>query len=404
MVNLFFKPKSAGPTTSEIPSANLITPIVAAVIVLAIVVGALLQLKNNAASTASPAHLFYSDSQKQEFIQTDKAGKVIYQTSIKKYGNSNFEAFSPDGNVLLSTGSGPAANFLVVKGNLAQGLNSSAVKILRTAVSLNNSHNLFFTDPNHVAGVTCDQNTNCKVTVVNIYTDQYQEVIDTGITYSQLPVSVYPVGLAADSNSIFIRTLAANKLGKDDNAIYQVDFRNSKVIKSTKLAPGSGYSIALSPDEKQAAHLTVDLDGKQVINIVDLTSGKDRSTQWFGAAVADQPLTLQWSPDGNKILFQASDSILPRSEFADTKPISLAYLDVAKNKTVNLTTILDSAHHNVSYFGWLDNETAIYNLQSSKATYDFTSASSQTFKVDLNSKKAKNQNAPSGNLVQIGFW
>ena len=381
--------------------------LVAGLVALALaVVGVILATRNTGTnSSLGSAHLVIIDPAKSTVSVANSSAKQLYKVTYPKYSYPNFEASSPKGEVLLSLSVGsPEEGFLFIKGGKAQTLSADVIKNLRTAIVLNSSQHIFFTDENDAVYVSCPSGASCKLISLDLTSAKTKTVVDTGATPVAAGLApVYPLGLSANRASIFLRTLTANKLGKDTSAVYQVNLANGKVLNSYPVSRDADYTPALSPDAERIVYKTGDKTAT-LLHVLNMVTNKSYQAKWTSGEIADSTTALSWSPDSTKVLAWGSDSVLPRPKLDSSFPINAGYLDVPKNTVTGLQTIQDSAHNQIAYQGWLDSSNIVYEQDTSTQAYDFNSPTIQILKYNISAKGSTKLSSLSGNLKQVAYW
>jgi len=377
----------------------------AASVALIIAVGIFLATRNNSSTGSGAAHLVLDSPDKNAAIVTDASGKQIYKLSYPQFSYLNYEASSPRGELLLSLGiTTDGEGFVFSASSKAQTLPGDTTKDLHSAIVLDSSHHIFFSDEDNVVYITCPEASTCKLVSLNLRSAKLQIVADTGVKSSgtQLP-SVYPLGLSPDHKTVYLRTLVANKLGSDAAAVYGVSLKG-KVTGDWILSRNADYTPSLSPDAKQVVYKTGDSHSGITLTNLNLGSKQAFQAKWTGGEIADSTAALVWSPDSKKVLVSGSNSLLPRPAFDTAFDTTIGYLDTPSSQVFSIQTIKDSAHNRLGSLGWLDNSNVAYELDSSTRTYDFTTPSTQTLKLNIKSQSPTKLSSAKGSLKQIIFY
>ena len=362
-------------------------------------------LWNNLAPAPSvkSAHPFYADSTKNVMTLTDSAAKVTSTIPYPPNAYVNYEAVAPDGGTLLSlsitTSSG---GFIFIKNGKAQTLSDEAIKILRSAIVLDSSHRVSFTGDNTVVLVICGS--TCKLVNLNLLTGKTVDIVDSGVAPSNVLAPVYPLGISTDAKSVYLRVIGANKLGKENGALYKVDLNSHNILRVVPMSQDVGYTLSLSPNKSKLIYKLGGNGSPVSLHVMDVASGEKTTANWDKGDIADQPSAFHWSPDSSKILFQTINIILPPDVSATSaKPIVTAYLDVPKMTVTELQSFNDPSHHNIPYQAWLNISQVIYELDTSSKSYDFTKPDIKVYSQDISSKKTTN--LPGlGRLTQVVYW
>lgn len=376
------------------------------VVIAVVIVGLLVAGSNKSKATPVTAHLLVDNTAQSQISLTSASGQPVYSVGYPKFSYLNFEAVSPKGELLLSSGiTTSGESYLYVVSGKVKTLPLATTKALRSAIVLNSSHRLFFTDENDVIYVSCPTNAACQLNSLNLEDGQTKLIVNTGAkpVIAQLP-PVYPLGLSTDRQTVYLRTLSGNRLGQSAAAVYAVNL-NGRVIKSWDMPLNADYTPSLSPDASRVVYKAFGQKPSSAkITTLDIVTGKTFSADWSKGALADQPDVFSWSPDSKKVLFWGSDSILPRLKIDSTFDINLACLDVSSSKLSDLGTIKDSAHNMVGYHGWLDDNDIVYEQDSTTQAYAFDKNTPQIYKENINGKTADKLSGVSGNLLQSIFY
>lgn len=388
------------------PSHHILRAVIPIVLVVAmVVVGLILAHPNNkSAGSIGTAHLLVDDRSKAQISLTDTAGKTTYNISYPKFSYVDYQASSPQGKLLLSSGAGtPTESFLFAVNGKLQSLPAASLKALHSSSYIDNMHDVYFLDENNVVYTTCDSGSTCKVENLDLSSGKAKQVVDTGAKslIPQLP-SAYLIGLSSDRHLAYVHTMTANKLGKDATAIYAIDL-NGKVKSSWSLPNDAGYSVSLAPDTGHVVFKTGTKSSSTVVNL-DLHTKKSSKVKWTKGEIVDQPSTFVWSPDSKKVFFWGSDSILPRQKAAATFDINSAYLDITSNQIVDLQTVKDSAHNQVADHGWLDSDNVVYEQNTASQAYSFSSPTPTIYKQNVKSKAITKFNNLPGILRHIVYY
>lgn len=348
--------------------------------------------------TTVNVRLLFANSSTDKLTVTNTSAKQLYQLNYPLSSYPSFVAAAPDGQLLA--GVSPGSNlegFILARDNKAAKLSDSVLSSLRSSALMGTSNQIYFTDNQTAVYLTCPD--TCKLTRLNIVTGQTETVADTGVKTAQL-AQVYLLGLSSDKKSIFIRTMDANKLGKDADAIYQVDSGTGKVQKETKIPAGVGYDLSLSPDGKSCIYSTGGYNSNIVLHVVDTATGKDTATKWVKDQLGGNTTTFSWAPDSKKVVFATVHITLP-PDYKGGQPRNtlIAYLDIAKKTVTTLQTVVDQSKTMINYIGWLDNDTVAYNQQDATSANDFSSPTNQAFKQNITSKQPSRLG--SGQLLSV---
>lgn len=339
-----------------------------------------------------------ADNSTDKLTITNTSDKQLYQLKYPLSGYPSFVAAAPDGQLLAGISPGSTQEgFTLGRDNKAAKLSDSVLTSLRSSAIIGSSNQIYFTDNQTVVYLACSD--TCNLTSLNIVTGQTKTVADTGVKSAQ-PATVYLLGLSSDRKSAFIRTMAPNQLGNDASAVYQVDLGSGKVQKETKTPVAAGYDLSLSPDGKSYIYSTGGYNTNIVLHVVDMATGKDTTTKWVKDELGGNPTTFSWSPDSKKVVFATVHITLP-TDYKGGQPRNtvVAYLDTAKKTVTTLQTVVDQSKTMISYTGWLDNGTVVYNQQNTSTANDFSNPSNQAFKQNITSKQPSRLG--SGQLLSV---
>lgn len=393
--------KPAGSSHRRLLRAVVPIIIVIIIIVVGLLVAGPIKKKN---ATPEQAHLLLDNTAKSQLVMTDTSGKQLYSLNYPKFSYMHFEAASPNGEILASRGlSTKDQSYILVVDSKAKNLPAASVKALSSAIVLDGTNQLYFTDDNNVVYVDCTK--TCKLILLNLLSGDSRTVFDTDATplIPQLP-PVYPLGLSADRQTVYVRTLLGNKLGKKTAAVYAVGL-NGKVSGSWDVPVEADYTPSLSPDSQKIVYRVDDLKNKSAkVSVLDIKTGKTASAKWTGGEIVDQPGSLAWSPDAQKVVFWGSNSILPHPDQNATFDINLAYLNAADSKITILNTVKDSAHNQISYHGWLDSGTVIYEQDSASQANTFSNAVPTIYKQNVAGGAATKFDKLSGKLLRSVYY
>lgn len=390
---------------------NVQAKLTLAVVLLIILAAAgyeLLVHTSNTANNNFVTELIYADSSKGELYISDKDGKQLSKTSFPKFTSLTYQATAPNGGVLASLYTGTdKESFIFTRNNAAKTFPAGATNQLRSAVRLQASHQMFFEDEKNLLFVSCpDAKTNCSLNRVDLSNDSVSKIVDTGVKQanSSLPV-VYLLGYSSSSHTAYLRVVGQkNKLGDTASAIYKIDAYSSKVTGKFDFPAATSPVLSLAPDASKLAYTTVESMTKSTINILDLKKNQTQQVKWTKGPLSTAPGSMAWSPDSKKLLLQTISMGSPTASSAATGvslPIVIAYVDVSGDGSINvIQEINDPAHQQVFSLGWLDNDTAVYQLKKTSKNYNFSNASSQTFKLDVGSKSSNSLKVPSGDLLE----
>ncbi|MDB5160626.1 MAG: hypothetical protein JWO96_6, partial [Candidatus Saccharibacteria bacterium] len=334
---------------------------------------------------------------------TDNQGKQQPKLAYPKNSYLGFQASSRGGNVLLSINANtPGETFVVLSQGLLKQLPAKTIGELHASSLIGLSHQLYFVDEGSVLAVNCpDAATECTLDRIDLGSGDQKTIIKTGLKQiSKVFPQAYLLGFDRDKKIAYLRVDGANKLGRDNSAIYQIDTATQKVIGSSKLPSFLDYSVSLSPDYKQAAYQSIDTKNKASVVILNLADGKQQSISWTLSAMPSAPDTLKWSPDGQKILAQ---TIALNSADAKAAPVAVktAYIDVTGNKVTPLQQIDDSRYGRLTYQTWLDDKTILYQSKKTSEAGNFAKASIQMLKVDIGTKKTSDFKGPTADLFRV---
>lgn len=398
------------PTLEQKPTGSsrrrLLRAVFPIIIVIIIIILGLLLAGPIKKKTVAPeqAHLLLDNTAKSQLVMADTSGKQLYSLSYPKFSYMHFEAVSPNGEILASRGlSTKDQSYILVVNSKAKDLPTASVEALSSAIVLNSTNQLYFTDENNVVYVDCTK--TCKLMLLNLLSGDSRTIIDTGTRplIPQLP-PVYPLGLSADRQTVYVRTLLGSKLGRKTAAVYAVGL-NGKVSNSWDLPAEADYTPSLSPDSQKIVYRVDDLNSKSAkISVLDIKTGKTTSAKWSNGEIVDQPGSLAWSPDSQKVVFWGSNSILPHPDQNATFDINLAYLNITDAKITNLSTVKDSAHNQIAYHGWLDSGTVIYEQDSASQANTFSSATPTIYKQNVAGGTATKFDKLPGKLLQSVYY
>jgi hypothetical protein len=345
--------------------------------------------------------MIFSSFDKGEIYITDSAGKQVAKTTYPKYTRLNFQAASPDGNILVSTGANTAGEtFMVLQNSTLKKLSAETVKKLHESTLVGLSHHLYFADESTVLMVVCPAPAECTLDSLNLGSGEQKTIIKTGL---QQATALFPQAFLVgySENQAYLRLNGTNKLGKS-SAVYKIDTTQKKVVSSSIVPASVGYSLSLSPDHTKIAYPMVDAKNKTVVHILDLASGKEQKIDWNLGTMPNTE-ALKWSPDSKKILGQTQSFVLPPGSKEAAQPIKTGYIDLDKQAVVALQQIADSLYATLVYQDWLDNGTVVYQAQKSSKPGDFTKPTWQTATQDISSKKISDLRAPAGDLARVFY-
>lgn len=380
------------------------------IIILAAVLGSIFVTdrnnKNHEAAIARSVRLIYANPALGQISLADNTGKVLVHANLPKGSYANFEALSPDGVALVSSGSpGPYENFIVV-GAEFKDLSPAAIKILRQANNLNGSAHFIFTDSRTIAFVTCDVKDSCRLVSLDLSSNTSRTVIDTGLRYQSFVAYSYLLGKSDDGKSVYLRVKGQNKISKNNDVIYRIELASSKVLKTITIPKNAGYDLSLSPDGKRLVYATTELVNKTIqttLHIRNVSDGKETTVNWNKSGIADATNSLKWSPDSLKVLLRtATIHVAPGTKTAP-RPITMAYLDVAGKQVVELQTISDTGRSDIGSYGWLDNDSIVYDLLTFGKSTNPTSTTYQTYKQDIGTKTTSQMGVAKATLLQAAF-
>jgi hypothetical protein len=388
------------------PHRHIMRAVIPLLLVVIVIVAGLLLADRDKSKTGSTgtAHLVLNDTKQSKIITTDKSGKQLFSLAYPEFSYMNVEAASPKGSLLLSRGIGSTSEgFVLLVNGKDQNLPAASTKALHSAIVLNGSHQVYFADENDLLYVTCPSGKNCQLMNLKLDSGQTKTLADTGAkpVIATLP-PVYLLGVSPDGKTAYVRTLAANKLGKNVGGVYALNL-DGKVTNNWALDQAAGYTPRLSPDAKQIVYKTGNKDSTSINNL-NLTINKTYKAKWTGGEITSLPTAFSWSPDSKKVFFWGSDSILPRPKADTSFDIKLAYLDIGSSKITDLQVIKDSAHNQVAYHGWLDNDNVIYEQDTTTQAYAFSNSTAAVFKQNIGSKAIAKFNNLSGQLNQVVYY
>ncbi|HVX58273.1 MAG TPA: hypothetical protein VG964_00880 [Candidatus Saccharimonadales bacterium] len=388
------------------PKRHILRAVLPLLLVVAVIIaGYILATDNKSGSTTSgDAHLVLDNRSQSKINVTDKTGKQLYSFAYPTNSYMSVEASSAQGEVLLSRViSANTFGYTLLSGGKNLSLPAASAKALNSAVYFGGSHQVYFTDEQDVTYASCPSGKTCQIMMLNLLSGDSKVVADTGAKpiIPTLPTA-YPLGVSPDGKTIYVRTLAANKLGKTVYGLYALN-QQGKVSGNWDISADADLTPKLSPDAKQVVFKTGSKD-QTTINTLDLSLKKTHKASWSGGQLTDLTNTFSWSPDSKKVLFWGSNAILPRQNPNASFPINIAVLDVPSSKITNLQTISDSAHNQIVYQSWLDGGNIVYEQDSATQAYVFSGASSQIYQANVSKKAVSKFNNLSGNLAQVIFY
>jgi hypothetical protein len=379
------------------------------IIVLAAIAGSLLVTtsRNKNASDTSPVRLAYVDSADGLATLMNNSGETLTRTQVQKNSYVTLEALSPDGNALLSINSpSPTSGFVMLDGSNKK-LSEAAVKALRTADFQGGSHHFVFTDSQTVAFVVCPEGGTCKLVSLDLVTAKNRTVLDTGLTKQASTSYSYILGKAPDAKTVFLRVAGKNTIGEEQNAVYQVSLASGKSSRTIKVPQTAGYSLSLSADGKRLVYQTIEAaernSSRTTFNVIDVLSGKQNSAKWSKFGINDQSGSLQWSPDSTKVLFRTGTVRFPTGSQNQPMPIYMAYLDVDKRQVIDLQTVSQTDRTDIISYDWLDNETVIYDQQTTDKPGDFSAAKNSSHKLEIKTKAVSRFSGVQAELLQPSY-
>jgi hypothetical protein len=344
-------------------------------------------------SAASPQLLYTSSS---DITLIDSAGKQVYKTNVPTTGDYIFyEAQSPSGKVLLNEEgrSNQASSFLLLdsKGNKQQ-LPTAVNAALNSATEPNLSHMVRFLSENELAFVTCNGTETCKLVRMSLQDGSTKTIYDTQTKHIAPAPPAYLIGQTSDRQSLYLAVMASG--ANASSVVDKVDASSGKVLQSIKIKDAYPATESLSPDLSKLLYKTGGSDSPTVLHLVDMNTGNETTTNWDSSYIDDDTFEFQWSPDSKKVLFHSDPT-------GDNGTINMAYYDVSSDKITPLRAIEDSAHHLVEYQGWIDNQTIVYQEDTSTTPHDFTVSDRATYKQDIGSNQAFKLSGGYGGLLAI---
>lgn len=359
--------------------------------------------KSSVDSAQKTAYLLLADYSKNQAIIKDTSGKDIAKADFP-YPSSYLiqHSVTPSGAVLMSVGTGSSnETFFFANRQSKTALSKEVNQALASAVTLNGKHNIVFINEDAALYVVCPASQTCKLSRLNIISGKNEVVADSGVAGS--PFSpVYLIGTSGNKKSVYLRVSGANKFGSDNSALYKFDLVAKKASSIVKLPFDAGQNLSLSPNEKRLIYKTGGLGKEIEFKLVDLTTSKETKVTWTKSEISNLPSTFIWSPDGQRILFMASNSIT-RATAASDNPQKLAYLDTKDNKITELQTITKTYLNSIFYYSWLDNDNIIYEQAITAKENDFANAKKEIYKQSTESKEIYKVES-SAQFEEVLFW
>lgn len=385
------------------------TIIVLIVIIVGVVVYAVTHSDNNKqAEFTQNGELLMADAAKGQVYLANKDGGQLSKAAYTAYSYLTFQAAAPGGGVLAALNAGtPQESFIFTRAGTAQAFSGDIAKQLGTSVIVGLSHQFFFTGDSAIAMVSCpDADTDCSLESMNLSGGTVNKIVDIGVKQTQASFPpAYLVGYSPADHSVFLKVTGSNKLGSSVGGVYQVDINSKKVIHTYDLPALGNNTAALSPDGKQLAYTTLSTNNDSNINVLDLSSGRTRKIQWKQGLLSSQPGTLQWSPDGTKLLVQTANIVIAASAGQTPQPVEVADIDLSNNNTINvLQQIKDPRLETIEGLGWVDQSTVVYQTETTKTSGDFTNPTRQTVRQDVGSKQTTTLKAPAAKLIKAFYY
>lgn len=381
------------------------------VIVIAAVLGSIFATnytaKKHQASVSRDIRLVFANSADGQASVVSNTGAVINHQTIPKSSLAKLEGLSPSGSALLSLNAPSPLETYVLLSDNQQKLGNAAIKALKSADYVNDSHHILLLDDHTAAYVSCAAGKSCKLVKSDLDSGKTQTIADTGVTKKGLTDYVYLVGKSDDGSSLYLRVSGKNKLGKDSYALYQVALDGGKVLGKTALPQYTGYNLSLSPDQKRLVYAAIVVgDTKHpglqtVFHVVNISDGRDTTVKWPQLGLGTQSGALSWSPDGSKILF--STGTITSAPGAKTSTHGyLAYLDVNKNQVVELQAPA-AASSFINSLGWLDNDHVVYDVLSLNISKNKPSTKDQIYKQGIKDKDVTRFSGPQSSMLGVAY-
>jgi hypothetical protein len=355
--------------------------------------------QNPAVSQPAPYMVFYDDANKVVSM-TDKAGKIIYKSSVPKADFYNFVSVSPTKQVLLSVynqASNSTSYYLLDSKGLSQSIEPTIQATLKKVNS--GTYNIKFIAKDVVAYVSCAstaRTTNsCSLSTLNLIDGTTKQLLKvTEPSYATGESLFDLMSTSSDSSLLYFVLAGPSSLGNKTTAVFSVDLSSAATVELYELpADRSGDNLTVSSDGKKVVYDTV-VDSKNVkIYTVDLNSKKEYSQAWPYGLVSNG-YTFSWSPDNSKVLAAGSS-------FDQGASISIALIDPVASKLTDLVVIPDAAHNLVQHIYWLDNQTAVYDQEITTTSNDFRGASPNIKTLNVDTKQTARLDGPGGYLIDV---
>lgn len=386
---------------------NARTLIGATIMVFVLLVGLLLFLNSRQTTDDSvgqqTAIVLFADYSQSKLVVHDRTGREVSKTDFP-YPSSyvRHHATSPNGSALLSVGSGTSneAFFFANRTNKVD-FSSEAAAALASAVMLNGRHNILLISEETAVYVTCPEGQTCRLIRLNIKTGQSDTVTDSGVVSAPF-APVYLLGAGSDKKSVYLRVVGANKFGSETSAVYKIDLVSGKAASKTKVALEAGQNLAMSPDKTKLIYKTGGFGQPAELRVIDMSSGKEAKVVWDKAEIANTTDAFQWSPDSQKVLFLASESIVRPTAAADN-PQRLVYFSLKDNQVRQIISLSQTYSKTITYYNWLDNENIIYKQLIADKENDFTNAKQEVYKLSIGSNSSAKVDTPL-QLEKVVFY
>ncbi len=373
----------------KISNHSLITIAVLALIFIGL---PLYYIFHSSGSSGYQTKMLFSDSPKGQMFITDKNGSQLSKIGFPKLSYPTVQASSAKGNLLISLNASTEGELdLMLQGAVLKQLPEAASQVLSQSIIIGTSHQWFFNGDNSVLTVICpNPDTSCTIVSVDLNSGAKKQIADLGVKQtSNFNPTAYLVGVSTDNKTAFVRLNAANKLGKLNSAIYQVEISSGKALHATKTSEFTSFAMTLSPDKSKVVYQQLDTKGKSTLRVMDLATGHDQSVDFSLGTLQEDPSALGWSPDSRYVLVQTQAVLTAPDSKEKPTPVKTAYLDTKSNNLINLQTI--SNPQILIKQGWIDSKTIVYQTKNGNEL--------KTVKQKLSGSSGELK-TPSGDLVQ----